>query len=214
MDPLQERLAEIGLRALGEFGFALAGGQAIQVHGIVDRPSDDIDLFVAWDRKDQFDRAVDVIVDAYRSAGYGVAIEKRYETFARLAVSDGAGSGETSVDLAADWRQHQPVQMAIGPVLHLDDLVASKMSALYGRGEPRDFIDIDAVLRSGRFSREDVLRLAENADAGFVRSMFAQSIARIDRLPTRLFERYGLSAEQVDESRARFAEWRDQLLGD
>jgi hypothetical protein len=38
------RLAELGLRVAARYGFALAGGYAVQAHGILDRPSEDIDL--------------------------------------------------------------------------------------------------------------------------------------------------------------------------
>ena len=49
MDELQDRLARIGLGSLGEYGFALAGGYALQAHGLVQRVSEDVDLFT--DRK-------------------------------------------------------------------------------------------------------------------------------------------------------------------
>jgi hypothetical protein len=39
------------------------------------------------------------------------------------------------------------------------------MSALWSRGEARDFIDIDIVLGSGRFTRQDVLALADEQEA-------------------------------------------------
>lgn len=45
MDTHQQRVATIGLAALEPYGFALAGGYALQAHGLVTRPSDDIDLF-------------------------------------------------------------------------------------------------------------------------------------------------------------------------
>lgn len=67
MDPVHLRLAEIGLRVAGRYGFALAGGYAVQAHGILDRPSEDVDLFTAWERRDDFAVAVDAVVDAYRS---------------------------------------------------------------------------------------------------------------------------------------------------
>lgn len=47
MDPGHLRLAEIGLRVAGRYGFALAGGYAVQAHGILERPSEDVDLFTA-----------------------------------------------------------------------------------------------------------------------------------------------------------------------
>jgi hypothetical protein len=42
--------------------------------------------------------------------------------------------------------------MSLGPVLHPDDAVANKMCALSGRAEARDFLDVDAVLQSGRYT--------------------------------------------------------------
>ena len=49
--PTHRRLAEIGLRAEGPHGFALAGGHAIAAHGILQRPGEDVDLFTDWQRR-------------------------------------------------------------------------------------------------------------------------------------------------------------------
>ncbi|GAA3238007.1 nucleotidyl transferase AbiEii/AbiGii toxin family protein [Dactylosporangium siamense] len=57
--------------------------------------------------------------------------------------------------------------MDIGSVLHVDDVVAGKVSALYTRAEPRDFLDVDVAVTSGRYSRERLCELAGQADAGF-----------------------------------------------
>ena len=50
MNELQDRLARVGLDVLAEYGFALAGGYALQAHQLVDRMSEDVDMFT-----DQFD---------------------------------------------------------------------------------------------------------------------------------------------------------------
>ena len=135
MEPVHLRLAEIGLRVAARYGFALAGGYAVQAHGILDRPSEDVDLFTAWERRDDFAKAVDAVVTAYREGGYAVEIAQRFDTFARLAVTDPALADQTyKVELAANWRALPPVMMDIGPVLHVDDVVAGKMSALYTPG--------------------------------------------------------------------------------
>ena len=145
MEPVHRRLAEIGLRVAARYGFALAGGYAVQAHGILTRPSEDVDLFTAWERRDEFATAVDAVVAAYRDGGYSVVVVQQFETFARLSVSDPAAPQQPyKVELAANWRALPPVMMDIGPVLHPDDVVAGKMSALYTRAEPRDFLDIDA----------------------------------------------------------------------
>ncbi|MET7464262.1 hypothetical protein [Nonomuraea sp. NPDC005501] len=62
------------------------------------------------------------------------------------------------VEMAVDWRAHPPVRLEIGPVLHQDDAVANKVAALYSQAEVRDFVDVDAVLRSGRYTMDELSR--------------------------------------------------------
>lgn len=102
--------------------------------------------------------------------------------------------------------------MAVGPVLHPDDAIANKMSALYGRALARDFIDIDAALRSGRYTREALLRLAERADQGFDRRIFADALAQAENLDPDDFTPYGVSGQTLHTLRAGFATWRHELL--
>src|SRR5215831_14090877 len=45
LDELQREVATIALRAAARHGFALAGGNALIAHGVVNRPTDDVDLF-------------------------------------------------------------------------------------------------------------------------------------------------------------------------
>jgi Nucleotidyl transferase AbiEii toxin, Type IV TA system len=86
--------------------------------------------------------------------------------------------------------------MDIGPVLHADDVVAGKMSALYTRAEPRDFLDVDAAVTTGRYTRTRLLELAEQADAGFDRRILADLFGMLERYPDRRFTAYS-AAEQV-----------------
>jgi sensor domain CHASE-containing protein len=111
-----------------------------------------------------------------------------------------------------DWRANEPILMAIGPVLHPDDAVANKMGALYGRAFARDFIDIDAALQSGRYDRQAVLHLAERADRGFDRRIFADALAQASLLDPDDFAQYAITGQALDDLRARFAAWRRELL--
>ncbi|SCL39278.1 Nucleotidyl transferase AbiEii toxin, Type IV TA system [Micromonospora pallida] len=210
MDPFHERLARTGLEAAHRYGFALAGGYAVQAAGFLERPSDDVDLFTSWDRREEFTDAVAAVVHAYRDDGLSVDIERQYDTFARLAVAD--GRRVSKVELGVDWRANEPVLMAIGPVLHPDDAVANKMSALYGRAFARDFIDVDATLQSGRYTREAVLNLAQRADRGFVRRVFADALGQANVLDPDDFAQYGVTGPALNNLRGRFAEWRRELL--
>jgi hypothetical protein len=210
VDPFHERLARTGLAAAHRFGFALAGGYAVQAAGLLQRPSEDVDLFTAWDRRDDFTTAVTAVVHTYRDDGLAVDIERQYDTFARLTVTDGQRTSK--VELGVDWRANEPILMAIGPVLHPDDAVANKMGALYGRALARDFVDIDAALQSGRYTREAVLQLAERADHGFDRRIFADALGQANLLDPDDFTGYGITEQALDDLRTRFTTWRHELL--
>ena len=215
MEQVHLRLAEIGLRVAARYGFALAGGYAVQAHGILDRPSEDVDLFTGWEHRGDFAAAVDAVVDAYRGGGYLVEVIQRFETFARISVTDpGEPNRSYKVELAANWRALPPVMMDIGPVMHVDDVVAGKMSALFTRAEPRDFLDIDAAVTTGRYTRTRLCELAEQADAGFDRRILADLFALLERYPDRRLAAYGAAPDHIAAMRARFKQWRAELLAD
>lgn len=143
MDPRHRELARIGLAATQDYGFALAGGYALVTHGLVDRPTEDVDLFTNHLDPDEFARAVETISAAYEGAGQPVTVIRRAELYARLHVGQ---DDPVQVELAYDWRSEIPARFAIGPVLDRDDVVAGKVLALWGRQEARDYIDVHAAL--------------------------------------------------------------------
>jgi hypothetical protein len=208
-DAFHQSLARIGLDAGEKFGFALAGGYALQAAGFLKRPTADIDLFTVWERRSDFETAARAIVDAYLAAGLRVHAERRHDGFTRLTVADG---GQTAkVDLGVDRRANDPVRISIGPVLHPDDVVANKMRALYERGHACDFIDIDAVLRSGRYDQSMLLQLAQRSDITFDGSVFVKALAQAQLLADADFAPYGLVGDELDGLRQRFALWRADL---
>ena len=212
MDPFHERLARTGLAAAQRYGFALAGGYAVQAAGLVMRPSEDIDLFTAWERRAEFDAAVAAIVDAYRADGLSVDTDRQHDAFVRLTVSDGERTAK--VELAVDSRANEPILMTLGPVLHPDDAVTNKMNALYARAFARDFIDIDAAIQSGRYDRESLLRLVERGEIGFDRRVFADALGQARLLDADDFADYGVAGQHLDDLRDRFDAWRRDLLRD
>lgn len=209
MDPFHEQLARVALDAAGMFGFALAGGYAIQAHGFLNRPSSDVDLFAEASAEFDFSQAVDAVVAAYLREGLQVETELRTASFARLNVRSGAEGAK--VELGLDWRKNEPIRLAVGPVLHADDAVANKVCALFGRAEVRDYVDVDAILTSGRYTEDEVLDLAADHDPGFNRPMFAEALAAIDRLPDSLFQPYGMSPGDASALRERIHAWARRM---
>jgi hypothetical protein len=98
-------------------------------------------------------------------------------------------------------------------VLHLDDAVGAKVTALLGRGLPRDYLDIAASLEY--FPRARLLELAFERDPGLRVDDVALAMRRLDRLPDVPFGQYGLGPQEVAALRARFSDWpRDSDLDD
>ena len=110
-----------------------------------------------------------------------------------------------NLDLARDWRQWPPVSLSVGPVLHIDDAVGSKVAAVAGRGLARDFVDVAAAL--GRYSRAELMRLAFLRDPGLQVADFADAVRRLDRLRSDDFAGYGLDGPAVAQLRKRFDAW-------
>jgi Nucleotidyl transferase AbiEii toxin, Type IV TA system len=167
MDQLHRRLAHLALAKAGAFGFCLAGGYAVQVHGFLDRPSEDVDLFTTTASEEHFSDALAAVIRAYEADGLDVAMTMANPGFARLQVTDPTTGTTAKVELGIDWRANPPVALAIGPVLHPDDAVANKVCALYSRAQARDFIDVDAIRRSGRYTGDELLARAKEHDPGF-----------------------------------------------
>ena len=70
-DELQLEVARIALAAVRGYGYALGGGLALVMHGLVDRPTQDIDVF-GPDTIDDVRPAATAMERALRSAGFTV----------------------------------------------------------------------------------------------------------------------------------------------
>ena len=135
---LQWNLTQAALVALQDQAFALAGSGAIREHGIVDRPTQDVDLFTNDPDPESFDEAVDGLVGTLERSGLIVEQVRRAPRFAQLRIVT-EDHRSVDMDLAVDWREREPVTLAVGSVLSLEDAVGNKVVALYSRAEARDY---------------------------------------------------------------------------
>jgi len=205
---VQREVTRIAL-AVGE-GFALAGSGAIREHGLIERPTEDVDLFTVRLDVAEFSVAVDQVIEQLQKSGFTVDQTRRAPLFARLHVVTGDGR-QLDVDLGVDWRQDEPVRLDVGPVLSLVDAVGNKISALYSRSEPRDYLDVDAIRRSGRFTDEQLVTDAAHRDPGFEVGMFAAQLASVRRLTARDVRAYGVTADELEGVKTRCLQWADAL---
>ncbi|GAA2490481.1 hypothetical protein Ahu01nite_020730 [Winogradskya humida] len=57
------------------------------------------------------------------------------------------------------------------------------------------------------------MRLAEAADSGFDRQMFAAALGALQQISDTAFAAYGVEQAAAGVMRERFSEWRGELLG-
>lgn len=196
-------------RAAAQFGFVLAGGNAIAAHGIGVRPSEDIDLFTNRTDADSFDRAVSVVTAELGAQGWVTDTVTAAKCFAQIVASRGDQS--VAIDMGVDFRARPPAVLAVGPVLALDDAAGSKMATLYSRGFARDYIDVHALLTSGRFSLTRLMELGDGIEAQPLdRGLLARRFADVDQIPIREFLRYGLDAADIARLQHEFRSMAQQ----
>jgi Nucleotidyl transferase AbiEii toxin, Type IV TA system len=210
---LQRVVATIALRTAARHGFALAGGNALIAHGVIDRPTHDVDLFS--DQETGVAAAADAVEGALREAGF---LAERLNSIGELDdIFEGAGEGiaewlitapsgqQTMLQMAYFDRTRGPVTMDVGPVLDLDDLAGWKLVALLNRAEPRDYVDTAAALE--HYTIGQLISFAKRLDPGLEDRDFADAGRRLDRMPDRVFAVYKLGQQDIVRLRKRFAGW-------
>jgi hypothetical protein len=182
----------MALRSLGGTSFVLAGSGAMREHGLVDRPTEDVDLFTSDVDLARFSSAVDAVVRGLREAGHDVAELRRLDQFARLEVTTADGH-QVDIDMGVDWREAEPAVLAIGPVLSLE---------------------VDSIRASGKFTDAELIRSAIERDPGFEVPMFITQLELVHRILPEQVSQYNVDADQLDGIKNRFDVWVSTLRGE
>ena len=209
-EQLQRDLTRIALGALEGHSFALAGSGAIREHGLVDRLTHDVDLFTNSYDMESFNTAVDGLLQELRGGGYDVDELRRDGLFCQLVITTDDGRS-VDMDLGYDWRAQEPASLALGPVLNVEDAVATKVNALYSRQEARDYIDVDAIRSSGRFTDAELIAATARRDDGFEIAMFIRQLEQVTRIEPERFAEYDVDPNDHAALTSRFLAWADEL---
>jgi predicted nucleotidyltransferase component of viral defense system len=213
INELHRRVATVALRVATRHGFALGGGNALIAHGLITRPTQDVDLFT--NEETGVEAAADSVETALREAGFDADREDKIAELSDMFEGMGEGLAEWTVtaqdgqrmmlQMAYFDRTAQPVTMDVGPVLRLEDVVGGKVCALASRAEPRDYIDTAAALRL--YSIDRVIGFARRLDPGLDDRDFADAARRLDGWGDAIFAPFGLGAGDIAKLRAAFRDW-------
>lgn len=160
-----------------ERGFFLTGGAALAGFHLGHRTTDDLDLFTRHDLA--FERGRHVLADVAAAIGGELHVRQDAPGFQRLVLTR-RGEGLV-IDLVKDT----------GPQLHpdklerdhividpADEILANKLTALVGRAEERDLIDVMFLERAG-YSVEAALPVALAKDGGCTPATLAWLLSEI-----------------------------------
>jgi hypothetical protein len=192
--PLQRRI----LRVLAPLTppWTLTGGGALAGVHLGHRTTRDLDLF--WRSRPDLGHAPAEAQARLRADGLGVDVLRTAPMFAELRVSDGADV--CIVDLVAEplpaIAAPRRVTVADAEILvdSTHEILVSKLTALLGRMELRDLVDVRALLKAGA-DLVAAVRDAPKKDAGFSAVTLAWVLHTFEVAP--LARALGWSAEDV-----------------
>lgn len=205
LSEFQIELANLFFSLPESAGFLLAGGGALIAQGIVPRPTEDLDFFTTR-QVGNVEAASDALISAVAARGWTTDLLRSGPDFRRWAIT---GPETVLVDLAVDGPSTgTPTLTIAGPALAPADLVVSKTLAMFGRAEPRDYVDVYVL--NQRFNREDTLGKAAATDQGFNQDVFVQALRAHRRIRDADFPEIGVA---IAELRTYFDAWADELDG-
>ncbi|MBI2343994.1 MAG: nucleotidyl transferase AbiEii/AbiGii toxin family protein [Deltaproteobacteria bacterium] len=154
--------------------FYLTGGTALAGFYLHHRYSDDLDFFTHSIEIASIERVVE---DCWVAGKLSVVKERSSPTYRRYRLN-----GELQIDIVRD------VDMRVGaPQLHgiclVDDpknIAVNKITAIYGRLDAKDYVDLRLLLTRYEYDFFELFRHAQQKDAGLELFQWAKIIADVD----------------------------------
>ena len=169
--PLQDRVLKIIRQA--DTNFYLTGGTAASRGYLHHRYSDDLDFFVNDDS--HFELWVSRIIQALNNT-WAITVLMKEERFARIHLEDG------DIRLKIEMINDVPARVGkiidhpiLGRVDSAENILANKITALFGRDEPKDLVDIWGFCFLENISLQEAITNAQSKAAG----IFPADLARI-----------------------------------
>ncbi|MGI8329020.1 nucleotidyl transferase AbiEii/AbiGii toxin family protein [Actinomadura scrupuli] len=200
-------LLEAGLGLCEQYELFLAGGYAMKAHGLVDRPSKDLDFVTASPLP--VDQLTEQVADGYRAQGFVVETAPGNHRFARLLVSDPSTGESCEIDLMKTTLRVSPIVVNSCPVVGFDDAVGLKMRAVHDRGIARDLID--AASLAGEYGFERLEWLGRSHERDFSLERLASRLEAAEIRDDAEFEQYGLDHEEIQRIKRFAAEWAQDI---
>ena len=160
--------------------FFLTGGTALSAFHLHHRLSVDLDLFTL---DDLALRETDALVPQLAAdLGCRIGRARRTEHFSQFLLEPEGGEPLT-IDLVRDFGPQYGEHLKVGHTIvdSVENIGANKLTAILGRTEPKDFVDLYFILHAG-YDFDDLLVKAQGKDLGLQPFFMAGSLLQVRNL--------------------------------
>jgi hypothetical protein len=177
LTPLQASVLESVFAAAAGQQFYLTGGTALAAFYLHHRVSIDLDLFTL---DDLALREADVLIPQLAAdLGCRLGSVRRTEHFREIFIEPAIGD-PLKIDLVRDFGPQYGEHARFDQIIvdSIENIGANKLTAILGRTEPKDFVDLCFILRAG-YSFDDLLAKAQTKDLGLHPFYLAGSLRQV-----------------------------------
>ena len=160
--------------------FFLTGGTALAAYYLHHRLSVDLDLFTL---DDLALRETDVLIPQLAiKLGCRIGRARRTEHFRQFLLEPEAGES-LQIDLVRDFGPQYGEHTRVGDIIvdSIENIAVNKLTAILGRTEPKDFVDLYFILHAG-YDFDDLLTKAQEKDLGLQPFFMAGALLQVRHL--------------------------------
>jgi hypothetical protein len=160
--------------------FFLTGGTALSAYHLHHRLSIDLDLFTL---DGLALRETDVLIPQLAAdLGCRIGRARRTEHFCQFLLEPEAGES-LQIDLVQDFGPQYGEHIKVGTIVvdSIENIGVNKLTAILGRTEPKDFVDLYFILHAG-YDFDDLMAKAQEKDLGLLPFFMAGALLQVRNL--------------------------------
>lgn len=184
LTPYQVRILERFFSSGFGSEFFLTGGTALSAFYFAHRDSKDLDLFTLAPY--DYESLQAVVTDIAKEVDATVFTKVKTDHYNELYLRNEKDHWEQRIDIVADQPVHFGTLVTLDGIRvdSLENIASNKLLTIFGRLEPKDFIDFYLIMTKTKLTFDDVFALAQRKDAGLDEFFLSNSMAQIEKITT------------------------------
>jgi len=182
---LQKEIVQIFAHLPEAEYFYLTGGTALSAFYLFHRFSEDLDFFTPEEHLVSY--LGDNLKTNLEKNNFQVNLTRKFKSFYEMLASKKNESVRVHLALDSPFRFEKPILTELGiKVDSFLDIATNKLTALYGRFEIRDYVDIYFLIKEGHYSLENLIEKTKEKDPGLDTYYLAIAFEKIKEIPDEL----------------------------